>query len=548
MNDSLAQPPPLPVEPLAAPPEKTLRKLFLTLFLRGRAARGLQKASAPKSVGAKLAITLFFYGFMGFFALAFLQQPVFNLSVYLHAMNLVFLGMFVAASAGEVLFNKEEADILLHRPIEPRILLWAKIRVLVEISLWIAGAFNLVGFFVGAFARNGSWLFFVAHALSITMAALFCTSCVVLVYQLCLRWFGRERLEGLMTTAQVVLAVVVIVGGQLVPQLLFRVGGKTSFTSDSWWVGLLPPAWFAGFDDAIAGSHAAGSWLLAALGLIATTLVLWLAFGKLAHDYEAGLQTLSEARTSTPKARTRRRWLDWLIQMPPFRWWLRDSVSRAAFRLTAAYLLRDRDVKLRLYPSIAPMLVMPFVFLLQDRSKTGNGGFGIAFAGAYLGLIPMMALDLVRYSQQWQAADLFRVAPLIGPAPLCNGARRAILCFLTLPALVFFAVIAWAMSRGNTQWPLMIPGVLALPIYALIPCLNGKAVPLSQPAEEAKSANRALVMILVMIFSMTLAGIAQWSWSGGWFKWYLLVEAILVIVVYAAMRLLSAKVRWSPIE
>ena len=45
-----------------------------------------------------------------------------------------------------------------------------------------------------------------AHPLA-RLEALFCTGCVVLVYQLCLRWFGRERLDGLMTTVQVVMAV-----------------------------------------------------------------------------------------------------------------------------------------------------------------------------------------------------------------------------------------------------------------------------------------------------------------------------------------------------
>src|SRR5258706_4762606 len=115
-------------------------------------------------------------------------------------MTLVFLGMFVASSAGEVLFNKEESDILLHRPVTPKALLWAKIGVLVQISLWLAGAFNFAGFFVGAAISERGWLFPVAHALSTTLEALLCTGSVVLTYQLCLRWFGRERLEGLMTT------------------------------------------------------------------------------------------------------------------------------------------------------------------------------------------------------------------------------------------------------------------------------------------------------------------------------------------------------------
>src|ERR1043166_3818579 len=104
-------------------PQKSLRKLFLTLFLRGHSARGLQKKGAPKSIGRKLALTLFFYALFGLIALRFIRQPVFALSICLHAMTFVLLGMFVASSAGEILFNKEEADILLHRPVGPRTLL-----------------------------------------------------------------------------------------------------------------------------------------------------------------------------------------------------------------------------------------------------------------------------------------------------------------------------------------------------------------------------------------------------------------------------------------
>ena len=149
-------PPPLPVPRPAPPPERVLRRLFLTLFLRGRSSRGLQKEKAPKSIGSKLAWTLCFYALFGMFALFFKGQPVFGLSLYLHGLTLVFLGMFVAASAGEVLFNKEEGDILMHRPVTPRALLWAKIAVLVQVSFWLGGAFNLAGFFVGLAAPNGA--------------------------------------------------------------------------------------------------------------------------------------------------------------------------------------------------------------------------------------------------------------------------------------------------------------------------------------------------------------------------------------------------------
>ena len=529
---------------------KILRRLFLTLFLRGRSSRGLQKEQAPKSIGSKLGLTLLFYAAFGLMALFFRGQPVFTLSLYLHGMTFVFLGMFVAASAGEVLFNKEEGEILLHRPITPRALLWAKIGVLVEVSLWLAAAFNLAGFFVGAISSSGGWIFPLAHALSTTLEALLCTGFVVLTYELCLRWFGRERLEGLMTTVQVIVAIAAVVGGQLVPQLIGRFGGKIEFNLSSWWIGLLPPAWFAGLDEVISEGGAGSSWLLAALALIAAGLVMWLAFGRLARDYEAGLQTLAESSSPRATRPGRRRWLARLVDAPPLKWWLRDSISRASFLLTAAYLFRDRETKLRIYPGLAPMLVMPVIFVLQGRgrSSAGMGGFSMALTGAYLGLVPLLAINLLRYSQQWQASDVFRAAPVAGPAPLCHGMRRAVLSCLTLPLVVSLGIIAWLLIKETSELLLFLPGVIALPVYGMLACLGGKAVPFSVPTEEAKAAGRGAIFVGSMMIAFIIAGIVTWAWSSGWFWWLVLIETIAASILYVAMRSSLTRVNWSSME
>jgi hypothetical protein len=541
---------PLPVVPEPIPtPEKTLRRLFLTLFLRGRGARGLNKEGAPKSIGEKLALTLGFYLLLGCMALFFLRQPVFALAVYLHAMTFMFLGMFVASSAGEILFNKEEADILLHRPVSPRAMLWGKIRVLVEVSLWLAGAFNLVGLFVG-FGSTGNWRFPIVHCLSTALEALFCTGSVVLVYQLCLRWFGRERLEGLMTIAQVLVSVGAVLSGQLLPQLVFHLDRVLNVGEISWWINLLPPAWFAGFDDVFAGSAMPASWLLAALGVAATVLVLWGAFGKLAQSYETGLRALNETVSPRVKKQIRRRWLDQLVDVPPLRWWLRDPVARALFLLTAAYLVRDRDVKLRVYPGIAPILIIPFVFLLQSQHHKGSDdpGFGIPFSGLYLGMVPLLALEMLQYSQQWQASDIFRAAPMPGPAQLCHGARRAVLCLLALPMVLLVGLIVWLLLGDGSQLALLLPGIIALPVFSLIPSVGGHGVPLSRPTDAAKGAGRGVSMMGVMIVSFGLAALASFSWTHGWFWCLVSGETIVAIALYSAMRRSLARGRWPSIE
>lgn len=547
MISAAIKPPLLPSRMSAPAPGKALRRLFLTLFLRGRGARGLSQKSAPTSVGQKLLLTLLLYAAIGCTSFPIARQGVFGLAVYLHAMTFMFLGMFVASSAGEILFNKEEADILLHRPVDARTLLWSKVRVLVEVSLWLAGAFNVAGFFAGLICPDGGWRFPIAHAVSTALEALFCGSCVVLVYQLCLRWFGRERLEGLMTTTQVAVSIAVVASSQILPRVVSHLGHFLTPSKSSWWIGLLPPAWFAGFDDALAGSGAFISWIMGAIGVSVTLAILLLAFGKLARDYETGLQAMSETVSKRKPARAGRRWIERLVDTPPLRWWMREPVSRAAFLLTAAYLIRDRETKLRVYPGIAPMLVIPFVFLFQGGGGFG-GEFGIAFSGGYLGLIPLISLSMLQYSQQWQASDIFRLAPMRGPAAICHGARRAVLCFLTLPVLCIVAGVIWLAHGLNSQLLLLLPGILAVPVYALVPGLLGGAVPLATPSEEAKSVGRGVSMILVMFISMALSGVAAICWSQGCMRLLLAAETVIVIVLYTVMRRAQGKVRWRSAE
>jgi hypothetical protein len=328
--------------------------------------------------------------------------------------------------------------------------------------------------------------------------------------------------------------------------LRFNGGGLLRFGPGTWWIACFPPGWFAGLDDAVAGSRATGSLLLAGIGLLATVVVVWLAFGKLAHVYETGLQTLGESVAPGPRARSKRRWAEMLVAMPPFKWFFRAPVSRAGFLLTAAYLFRDRDVKLRVFPGLAPMLIIPFAFLVQDERMSKN--FGLAFAGGFLASLPLLALDLLQYSQQWQASEIFRVAPMAGPAELCQGARRAVLLLLAGPVVIFIAAVIWIMQRDLSLLLLFLPGVILMPVAAMIPAVTRRGVPFSIPNEEAKSAARALKMFAIIPLAMLLSGMTSWARSGGWFGRMLLGELLLAIALYLGLRFWASKLRWKPLE
>jgi hypothetical protein len=123
-----------------------------------------------------------------------------------------------------------------------------------------------------------------------------------------------------------------------------------------------------------------------------------------------------------------------------------------------------------------------------------------------------------------------------------------VLCFLTLPALVLFGLVAWVVQAESSRLVLLLPGVIVLPLYAMIPCRGGKGVPFSLPTEQAKSAGRGLRMVGVMVTSMALSGLALWAWATGWFVWLLLGETVGVAAIYWSMRTSLASARWEPMD
>jgi hypothetical protein len=123
-----------------------------------------------------------------------------------------------------------------------------------------------------------------------------------------------------------------------------------------------------------------------------------------------------------------------------------------------------------------------------------------------------------------------------------------VLCLLALPMMVLVGLIVWLLRGNLSQLVLFLPGIIALPVFALIPSLGGHGVPLSLPTDAAKSAGRGLNMMLVMFIAFALAGLASFSWTQGWFWWLVLGEAVVAGVIYAAMSLSLAEAQWPSTE
>jgi ABC-2 type transport system permease protein len=506
---------------------KALLTCYFRLSTRGRMTQSMSRGGKPRSLYFVLGMYVFM-GLMNGVMLLTIQLDVFTYTVILHSMTFFIVGMALTSESGDVLFNVNESDVLVHRPIHPRTLLLAKSLNLIAFALILALALNLFPMFFGLAASGAQLWFPFVHLISVILVCVFCAALVVCTYGLVIKFLDREKFDNFAAWSQVGMSIVFIGGYQIVPRLLQRFEGLT-FRPYARYLLAFPPAWFAGIDSLAAGDLPLGEGLPFALfGLAATAALGYLAISRLAPSYGEGLTRLSESKTRAPKkARARKRATS--IRNPILRWWLRDPIERWAFRLAAVYMRRDRDIKLRLYPSLSFFLVFPLIGLL-DRNRSGFSALVPLITVWMLGTMPMSALETLRMSSHYMAADIFAIAPLASAAPVFHGVRKATIYYLLVPALCIGGIlIAYLATGGRDSLILALPGLIAIPTISLLPGLVDEYLPLSRPAARGEQSSRNMgLMFLTMVVMLFVVVVAYVAWAAG-FIWILVTVELVVM-------------------
>ena len=235
------------------------------------------------------------------------------------------------------------------------------------------------------------------------------------------------------------------------------------------------------------------------------------------------------------------RWAERLTCWPLMRYWLRDPVERASFLLTAAQLTRARDVKLRVYPQIAQFAVYPLIFAVGSRED--SYGIAAGFLSGFLGMIPLTAVGLLRYSEEYRGAELFRFAPVSSPAPLFHGARKAAQCFVFLPVLVIWVLICVLALQRPDQLLLLIPGILTGHICSLFPGTWEGFLPFSETQADRKGMGTGCVIMALGFGGAVTVGIASsMCWKYGYFlPWILALGLICLILDVVLRRVIRSK-------
>jgi hypothetical protein len=521
---------------------RALVRAYLVMSVRKMPLRTMRGEKKGGGIGPILFLvgiyTLLGLALAAMFAVT---KDVFLGSFSVHAMTLFVVGTAALGEASDVLFSTSENEVLGHKPILPATLVTAKAISISVFTLLLAGALNLGSTIALCLMPGASAAAPFAHVASVLLSTIFASAAVVCLYGLIARVLGRERLQRVITWAQIASTVFLAVGFQVVPRLLdarngFDLAGLLHGPLLVWFV---PPCWFAGFDAWLGSTVSDPRYAqLALVGLGVTLGCTWLGLLRLPST-GADVSRLQEeqrperapepAGVSAGGSRLER------LLAP----WLRDPVERAIFRLAKAYILRERSVKVRLASAFSFYLVFPILSLLPDHPKSGYLPLMMLWMCA---LVPMTVMDLLRLSTNPAAADLFLYAPIEGGARLFHGVRKAAIVCVQAPLLIYLCLVsALALRSQPEQLWLMLPALLAMPTLSLLPGLTGEYLPLSAAARTGGRSLHIAIIFAVMVPAGLLGVLAHMAQEAG-LLWLLLgVELVLLIALHALLRKIVAR-------
>ncbi len=196
--------------------------------------------------GNAFLMTLFFYGiFGGLMAIMISGMPsVMIAMIVFYSYIMVMIAMTLITDFSAVLLDTSDNTIILPRPVDSRTLFLARsTHILLHLGML---ALSLSIFpCVAVLVRYGALstlVFIVLVALSVIAAV----SLTNVFYLLILQFTSEERLRNVINYFQIIMAVAIMGGYQLMPRLMGRLDTETVLQFDlQWWHIFIPPVWIA---------------------------------------------------------------------------------------------------------------------------------------------------------------------------------------------------------------------------------------------------------------------------------------------------------------
>ncbi len=412
---------------------------------------------------------------------AFFPAPIFSKISIIMGISMFLIMSTMISDFSSVLLDIRDKNILMAYPVDAKTLSAAKlVHIGIYLSL-IAASLNLIPLIgIGYSEGIATALLLILMLIFMVMVVVFLTS---FMYVLVLKRFDGEKLKDLISSIQIMLTVSMTIGYQIVARVFEFSDVHVEYTPQ-WWAILLPPTWFAAPFALLSGKTEFLYIILSILGLVVPVCLIILHFKVITPLFEASLVKLNTSDAVASKAYLRRQSRIILLA----KCLCRTHDERTAFQFGYRMLGSERELKQKVYPSMALSIIFPFILgatLISDSGgitqalntfKNSNQYLWIYFSVL---ILPSVFIFVGR-SKYYKGAWLYTALPIASPYPIISGTFKSAIVKFGLPPYLLTSIIMVALSGTRAIPHMGIAFINTIYMVLLITMLNGRKLPFSR--------------------------------------------------------------------
>lgn len=404
-----------------------------------------------------------------------------------------------------VLLDVKDKNILQCRPIDSKTINTAK-AIHIFIYIFIITMATAGPSIIAGTIKHGI-IFFIIFFFVLLLSSVFIIFVTSLMYSLILNFFDGEKLKDIINYVQIMLTIVLIIGYQFVGRM-FNVSQYDVVLTPKWWIYFLPPSWFAApfqlFVEKDFGNHYI---YLSLLGII-IPIISFIVYTKVIIPYfEKNLSKLNNNSTGKNRFAEIRERLQWMIgKILCF-----NKMENIFFRFTQKMILNERKLKLRIYPNASLAAVMPLIIIFRtfSHNRTFSEVIGeIARSKSYFSIYMSILLlsnliIMIKTSEKYGGAWIYRVLPIEEPSPIYRGAFKAFLVQYIIPAYLVPSIVFLVICGPKIFIDMAVMLLNLILVSSIIFKISSRELPFSMDFNHIKSSN-----IMALIISLVYCGLS----------------------------------------
>ena len=467
------------------------------------------KKKSEKEPKRSMILTCLIYLFLGFMiAPTQILSNVFGANSIGFAMLIFMLFSVYISEYSAVLLDTTEKSFYGALPIGRSEISTAKnIHIAYYIGA-IAAAMMLPSIVVGFFFR-GILYGFVFTLVSIVIVVV-CLHLAGVIYYLLLKVFSGEKLKDILSGFQVFMAIAVILSYQIVPKIINMADFSDNELVFSLFYFILPPTWFAAIIAILFGTIKVWYlYVLAGITVPAVILLEVLYKKKVMPEFEGELDKLTETAKENKSLSPFSKFMCKLLS--------KDEQENAFMKLVLIQISRNRDMKLKLYPQLANVFILPIIMVLpQITREKGLAGFienlregrwGLALL-YFTGLTSAYIYAIIGQSENAESIMFYQILPIENLSKCIRAGVKVVLFRYLTPIFVALSAILLGVYGFGVIPDLIIAYLSFIFVTGSMIRMGSWVLPFSHEADLA-NAGIGVLMFFLSFFMLAVFGGTQ---------------------------------------